>query len=204
MIESLFFIAILIVSVVIHEVAHGYAAYALGDPTAKLAGRLSLNPLVHIDPVGSVVVPAILVWLGGLVFGWAKPVPYNPHQLRGGKWGPALVALAGPLSNFVVALVFGLFLRLSLASELISGPALGLVSMIILLNVMLGVFNLLPLPPLDGSKVLFALLPWRWRWLEAWTYRYQFALLIALVLVVTRFDFLGLIVQGLFRLLTGV
>ena len=204
MIESLFFIAILIVSVVIHEVAHGYAAYALGDPTAKLAGRLSLNPLVHIDPVGSVVVPAILVWLGGLVFGWAKPVPYNPHQLRGGKWGPALVALAGPISNFVVALVFGLLLRLSLASELISGPALGLVSMIILLNVMLGVFNLLPLPPLDGSKVLFALLPWRWRWLEAWTYRYQFALLIALVLVVTRFDFLGLIVQGLFRLLTGV
>ncbi len=204
MIESLFFIAILIVSVVIHEVAHGYAAYALGDPTAKLAGRLSLNPLVHIDPVGSVLVPAILVWLGGLVFGWAKPVPYNPHQLRGGKWGPALVALAGPLSNFVVALVFGLLLRFSLASELISGPALGLVSMIILLNVMLGVFNLLPLPPLDGSKVLFALLPWRWRWLEAWTYRYQFALLIALVLVVTRFDFLGLVVQGLFRLLTGV
>lgn len=204
MIETVFFIAILIISVVIHEVAHGYAAYYLGDPTAKLEGRLTLNPLVHIDPVGSVLVPALLVWFGGLVFGWAKPVPYNPHQLGGGKWGPAIVAVVGPLSNFVLAVVFAAVLRLGVSAGFLSGPAAGFVAMIVLLNIMLGIFNLIPFPPLDGSKILFALLPYRYRWVEEWAHRHGFALLIVLILVVTQFDFLGYLVQAAFQLLTGM
>lgn len=204
MIEIVFFVAILIASVVIHELSHGYAAYYLGDPTAKLAGRLTLNPLAHIDPVGSILVPGLMIWLGGLVFGWAKPVPYNPHQLGGGRWGPAIVAVVGPLSNFILALVFALVLRFGLAYGFLTDPAVGLVSMIVLLNVMLGVFNLIPFPPLDGSKILFAVLPYNYRWVEDWLYQYQFVLLIVLILFVTRFNFLGLAVYRLFNLLTGL
>ena len=106
----IFSIAVLVMSVVVHEVAHGSIAYALGDPTAKMAGRLTLNPIKHIDPFGSIIVPLILAMIpGGMIFGWAKPVPYNPYNLKAGKYGPAYVALAGPVSNFFLDLIFGLF-----------------------------------------------------------------------------------------------
>ena len=152
----LFGIIILILSVVVHEVSHGYAAELLGDPTARLAGRLTLNPIKHLDPLGSVIIPFFLVLTSSpILFGWAKPVPYNPYNLKKGKWGPGLVALAGPGSNIFIALVFSLLIRAGLLGE----STLALSAMIIYINLILAMFNLLPVPPLDGSKVLGALLP---------------------------------------------
>ncbi|MFH1175554.1 MAG: site-2 protease family protein [bacterium] len=161
----LFFqIAILIMSVVVHEASHGLAAYRLGDPTAKDYGRITLNPLSHLDFFGSFLVP-ILLWLasgGTFVFGWAKPVPYNPYNLRNQKRDPALVALAGPISNFLLALFFGLIFKFFGSFLLSSSKAeLGIIifQSIILINIVLAIFNLIPIPPLDGSKILFAALP---------------------------------------------
>ncbi|MEK7587109.1 MAG: site-2 protease family protein [Patescibacteria group bacterium] len=159
--EIIFFIAILVMSVVIHEVSHGYTANLLGDPTARLEGRLTLNPLKHLDPFGSIILPLLMFLIpGGMIFGWAKPVPYNPYNLRAGKWGPALVAVAGPLSNLIIALFFGLLARSGL---IISEAFLALAGITVVLNFSLMIFNLMPFPPLDGSKILFALLPYRWR-----------------------------------------
>ena len=179
-INFIFSIAILILSVVVHEVSHGYIAYLMGDPTAKRAGRLSMNPLKHLDLTGSFIVPLMLVLLkSSFVFGWAKPVPYNPYNLKNPKWGPGLVAISGPLSNFLIAGVFGLvalFLPLDQTAKTEIGlaavngaaifgagyaPALFYFSsMVVWINVFLGIFNLIPIPPLDGSKVLFSFLPY--------------------------------------------
>jgi len=156
-IDVIFLIAILILSVVIHEVSHGVVANWLGDPTARMEGRLTLNPIKHIDPMGSVILPAILVLSGtGFVFGWAKPVPYNPYNLhRGGRWAEALVAVAGPTSNLIIALIFGIIVRLGV----LPANTIGLVASIVFLNVLLAVFNMIPIPPLDGSKVIVPFLP---------------------------------------------
>lgn len=157
--EEIITIVILIASVVLHEMAHGYAANALGDPTARLQGRLSGNPLVHIDPLGSVIIPAFLFLShAGILFGWAKPVPYNPYNLRNQRWGEALVAIAGPATNILLALIFGLIIRLSGWID-ISPTFLQICLNIVILNIFLALFNMLPVPPLDGSKVLTALLP---------------------------------------------
>jgi len=155
--DIIFLIAILVVSVILHEVSHGYAANWLGDPTAKLSGRLTLNPVSHIDPMGSIILPAILVLSGSsFLFGWAKPVPYNPYNLqRGGRWAEALVALAGPAANIVIASVFGLLIRFSVLPSSVVSLALT----IVFVNILLAIFNLIPIPPLDGSKVLPQLLP---------------------------------------------
>lgn len=151
-------------SVVIHEVSHGWAANLLGDPTAKLGGRLTLNPIKHLDPFGSVILPLMLSLVpGGIIFGWAKPVPFNPYNLRAGKWGPALVALAGPLSNLIIALIFGFLTRSGLVA---SQSFIALAGMVVLLNFSLMIFNLMPFPPLDGSKILFAILPYRLRMVQ--------------------------------------
>lgn len=153
----------LIISIIIHEMAHGYMANALGDPTARLAGRLSANPLVHIDPMMSVILPAILILSGSpFVFGAAKPVPYNPYNLSNQKWGEALVAIAGPLSNIALAIIFALLVRFSVALDL-SQSFTFLAFQIVTLNLFLAFFNLVPLPPLDGSKILPTLLPFRLR-----------------------------------------
>jgi len=157
---QIFIIAALIVSIVIHELAHGHAANWLGDPTARLQGRLSPNPLVHIDPIGSVLVPALLFFIpGSLIFGWAKPVPYNPYNLRYPKWGEAIVAAAGPAVNILIAIIFSLLIRLT--------PTLGLpadfieiASYIVYINILLAIFNLIPFPPLDGSKIIKPFLPY--------------------------------------------
>ncbi len=155
-------IAVLVMSVVIHEVSHGYAAYFLGDSTAKFSGRLTLNPLKHLDPVGSVLIPASLILLNApMLIGWALPVPYNPANLRGGKWGSAWVAFAGPLANIAIALGFGLALRVLGLSSALAPESLIILVAIVYINLALAAFNLIPIPPLDGSKVLSAFLPGR-------------------------------------------
>ncbi len=201
--ESLIILAILVLSVVLHEVSHGYVADLLGDPTARLSGRLTLNPLRHLDWVGSVLIPGLLILLGGFVFGWAKPVPYNPYNLRGGKWGPALVAAAGPGSNLVVAIVFAVVFRLAGAASWLTPVALELVSVIVLLNIMLAVFNLIPVPPLDGSKILFAVLPYRWQAIEDYVTRYQFIVFIVLLFILLNSNFLDAVVSRVFRFFIG-
>lgn len=156
----LFSVIILIFSAVVHEIAHGVMANSLGDPTARLEGRLTLNPIRHIDPIGSILLPLILVISNApILFGWAKPVPYNPYNLRrGGRWAEALVALAGPATNFLLAIIFG-FVVQALVSLGAPEGTVGLAFSVVVINVMLTLFNLIPIPPLDGSKVLAALLP---------------------------------------------
>ncbi len=149
----------LIISVVLHEMAHGYAANWLGDPTARLQGRLSANPLVHIDPLMSVIIPGLLVLSGSpFLFGAAKPVPYNPYNFTNQKWGEAIVAVAGPAMNIFLAIVFAALVHLSGALSL-SETFVGLAINIVILNIFLALFNLVPIPPLDGSKILPRLLP---------------------------------------------
>jgi len=157
-IEILILIVILIFSVVIHEVSHGYVANLLGDPTARLQGRLTLNPIVHLDLFGSIIIPALLVFSSSpFLFGWAKPVPYNPYNFqRGGKWGEAMVAGAGPAVNILLAVIFAVLIRVVGDAS----PAFfELAFAVVFINVMLAIFNMIPIPPLDGSKVLSAILP---------------------------------------------
>ena len=156
LIDTVFLIAVIMFSAVIHEVMHGVAADRLGDPTARYAGRLTLNPIPHLDPIGSVILPILLAFSGSpFFFAWAKPVPYNPFNLRPGRFSEAIVAAAGPISNLVIALVTGLIMHLvSLAPEVNA-----VLFLIVAVNVMLFLFNLFPIPPLDGSKILASLLP---------------------------------------------
>jgi Zn-dependent protease len=151
-------ILILIISVVLHEVAHGYAANWLGDPTARLAGRLTLNPIPHLDPMMSVILPGLLLVTGSPIFGAAKPVPYNPYNLSNQKWGEAIVAAAGPGANIAIAIIFALIVR-SVEVLQLSSSFIELAIMVIKLNLFLAFFNLVPIPPLDGSKILPRLLP---------------------------------------------
>ena len=158
---TIIYILILLMSVVIHELAHGYAAYALGDPTAQLQGRLTLNPVKHLDWFGSILVPAFLVISGSpFLIGWAKPVPFNPYNFkRLRRWGGALVAIAGPLSNIALALAtiaLGKIITLIIPDATI---ALQIIRMTVTLNIALALFNLMPVPPLDGHHILFAILP---------------------------------------------
>jgi Zn-dependent protease len=160
-------IVALIISVIIHEMAHGYAASWLGDPTARLAGRLSPNPIVHLDPMMSVILPGLLIMSGSpMLFGAAKPVPYNPYNLSNQKWGEAIVAAAGPASNIVIAIIFAVLYRSADVLGL-SASFLQLSFMIIVLNIFLAFFNLVPIPPLDGSKILPKFLP------RAMAYKYE-------------------------------
>ncbi|MEW5907852.1 MAG: site-2 protease family protein [Patescibacteria group bacterium] len=201
-IDFVFSIAILIMSVVIHEVSHGYTANILGDPTARYAGRLTLNPFRHLDPIGSVVIPIMTFLLGGFIFGWAKPVPYNPHNLKNQKWGPGIVGAAGPVSNFLVAGFFGLLIRFSPSLNIAYPSFLQIASLIVFINLLLGVFNLVPIPPLDGSKVLFSILPYKWQNIQFFLERYGFVLLIVFIFLLFRL--LLPLIGFLFKLITGI
>lgn len=199
--EIIFLIAILIFSIVLHEVSHGMVANALGDPTAKLAGRLTLNPIPHLDPIGSVILPLILAILpGNFIIGWAKPVPVNPFNLRG-KYGSALVSLAGPGSNLAIALVFGLALRFFPIAEF--NPALFLIfGFIVYLNILLAVFNLIPIPPLDGSHILFNFLPRSYDHIKIFLARY--GIFFMLFLIFFFFSFILFVVNLIFEPLVGI
>ncbi len=150
-------LAVILISMTLHEAMHGFMAYWLGDDTAKLEGRLTLNPLKHIDPFLTILLPLTLALIGAPVFGGAKPVPFNPARVKGEEWGAALVALAGPLTNFVLAFVgFGL---LTLVAPGQGSVLYTFLSTHIVVNLGFFVFNMLPIPPLDGSRVVYALAP---------------------------------------------
>jgi len=171
---------VLLFSIVIHEVAHGSVAYSLGDSTAKDAGRLTLNPISHLDPIGSVMLPAFLIFLGGPVIGWAKPVPINPYNFKDQKWGDIKVSIAGSLANFSLALVFGLLVMFINLPESFLVVSL----MVIFYNVVLGLFNLIPIPPLDGSHILFSLLGEKSFGIRRFLEQYGFFLLLLLIFIV--------------------
>jgi Zn-dependent protease len=158
-IDFIFSIIILIFSVVIHEVSHGYAAYLQGDNTARFQGRLTLNPLKHLEWFGSFLLPVMSYFLSGFIIGWAKPVPFNPYNLRNQKWGEAIVAAAGPISNICIAVFFGLLIRFGISAQF-GESFLYISSTIIFINLVLATFNLISIPPLDGSKILFSFLPY--------------------------------------------
>ena len=159
-IPIVFQIAVLIFSVIIHEVSHGAMALAFGDKTAEYEGRLTLNPLKHIDLFGSIIFPFLLfIFHAGFIIGWAKPVPYNPYNLKNPRIAEPLVAFAGPLSNLIIATIFGLIIRFTATSGLLSIQLLSIFASIVIINIALAVFNLIPIPPLDGSKILFSFFP---------------------------------------------
>ena len=199
-VNFIFSIIILIFSVILHEVAHGFAAEMLGDPTARLQGRLTLNPLAHIDLFGSIVLPAISYLFGGFIIGWAKPVPYNPYNLRNQRWGEAIVAGAGPATNIGIALIFGLFLRFSSSS--VTATLLSIVSTIVIINLVLAIFNLVPIPPLDGSKILFSIAPNKLASFRAFMEKYS--LFVVLFFIFFLWQLILPIVYWLFTLITGM
>ena len=203
-VQFIFSLIILLFSVIIHEVAHGYAALSLGDRTAAYAGRLTLNPIKHIDPMGTIVFPLVTLLLpGSFMFGWAKPVPFNPHNLRNKKWGEAIVAAAGPLSNILLALIFGAFIRFYLIPNgLIGGPAGLLSQVIVMINITLAVFNLVPIPPLDGSKIISAVLPRQFMVVREKIERFGFVGVIIFLIFI--WQFFAPLIPFLFRLSTGL
>ena len=155
-------IGVILISMTLHEAVHAFVGYFLGDDTAKAQGRLTLNPLKHIDPIMTIALPVFLAIMGGPIFGGAKPVPLNPHRIRHGEWGMALVAVAGPLTNFVLAfLFFGLGVLTGV--NMLEGVTTSLWGLVVIygvnINLAFFIFNMLPIPPLDGSRVLYALAP---------------------------------------------
>jgi len=156
LLEAALMAVVLLFSIIIHEVAHGYVALLNGDPTARMLGRITLNPVPHIDPVGTILLPLILLLShAGILFGWARPVPVNPLNYRNYRWGEFAVSAAGPVSNLVLAAVFSLLLRLGLGNV----GLVKLASFGVSINIFLALFNLIPIPPLDGSHILAILLP---------------------------------------------
>lgn len=194
----LFFLVVIIPSAIIHEYAHGWMADQLGDPTARYAGRLTLDPRAHIDKWGTILMPLFLFFLtaGRFLFAYAKPVPYNPYNLKDQKLGPVWVALAGPGSNLLLAFVFGLLVRYLPLSNLTI-----FLSIIVYANVLLAIFNLVPIPPLDGSKVLYAVLPDSQYQLKVALERYGFVILLAFIFF--GFQFITPIIVFFYRLFTG-
>ncbi len=205
-ISIIFGIAVLIMSVVAHEVSHGYAAEFLGDPTARLQGRLTLNPINHLDPVGSILVPLLtygiptLLGASGFIFGWAKPVPYNPYNLRKGRLGEAIVAGAGVFTNALIAIFFALGLRFFGAD--LPQAFVELAALLIFTNLVLAIFNLIPVPPLDGSKILFSALPYSAQGVQAFLERY--GLFILILFIFYGWKFISPLVASIFTLLTGI
>jgi Zn-dependent protease len=200
--NAIFYIAVLIMSVVIHEISHGFMAEYFGDKTARHAGRLTLNPIKHLDLFGSVLLPAFLVLSNaGFLFGWAKPVPYNPYNLSDRKWGTIAVASAGVLANFFIAILFGLILRFA-TSFGVPPEFYFIVSAIVVVNLALAIFNLVPIPPLDGSRIFLSFLPDSMnRTIEVFE---QYSIIILIVFVIYFSKYLYPILSFLFNLITGL
>ena len=193
-------LGVILVSMTLHEAMHGFVAYFLGDDTAKMQGRLTLNPIKHIDPFLTIILPVLLAIAGGPIFGGAKPVPFNPARVRYEEWGAALVALAGPLTNFILAFVaFGIYALMGL-------PQSGLVAEVILIFVYVNlgffVFNMIPIPPLDGSRVLYALAPeFVRRGMEAIE---RFGIIFILLIVLVASAVIGAFMAGTIRFFINI
>lgn len=197
----IFQIAILIISVMIHEISHGYMALFWGDRTAQYAGRLTLNPIKHIDIFGSIIIPALMFISGtGFIFGWAKPVPYNPYNLRRRNIAEPFVAVAGPLSNIIVALILSIILRVGLLFSL--PQAMGtLLVYAVLINISLAIFNMMPVPGFDGYKIYSAFLPTQFQLRLQSLEKYWIIFALAFVLIASPF-FVS-IVRWVFKIFIG-
>jgi Zn-dependent protease len=197
---TVFSLIVVLFSVIIHEVAHGSVASYLGDQTAKYSGRLTLNPIKHLDFFGSIILPLSLAILGLPVIAWAKPVPVNPYNFRDQRWGELKVSLAGPASNFLIATIFALILRFfSLPNSFVD-----FFSLISIYNFLLGTFNLIPIPPLDGSWILFSFFPRSLAKVKLFLQQYGMFILIFLIFFISsglNWVFLG--AQALFHLISG-
>jgi Zn-dependent protease len=196
-------------SIMVHEVSHGLVAYRLGDDTAKEMGRLNLNPLKHIDPFGTFLLPLMMVLIGSpVIFGWAKPVPYNPYNLKNPKKGAAIIGAAGPLSNFIIALIFGAIIRLvgpfanTASASGVLFTFITFLNVVVIINLMLGVFNLVPIPPLDGSKLLFAALSKKYYGVQRFLERYAMPLLLLFIFFGLTFTVFP-ISHWLYKLIVG-
>ncbi len=200
---SIFYFLVLIISIIVHEVAHGIAAEREGDPTARMLGRITLNPLKHIEWFGSVILPLVLILSNaGFVVGWAKPVPYNPENLKRGNKSVAIVAIAGIVVNLFIALIFGLLIRVGTMVGFSSLAFFDIASIIVLVNIVLALFNAIPIAPLDGFRFLGAVLPARaeptMRVLE------QYSLPLLIVFLLFGWKFVAPLAFTLFSLLTGI
>jgi Zn-dependent protease len=193
LITGIFYIIVLIMSIVIHEVAHGYSAYLLGDNTARLNGRLTLNPIKHLDLFGSIILPLLLILTkAGFIIGWARPVPYNPNNLRNGRMGNFIVAVSGIAANLVIAIIFGLLIRFAPMLGIpaynpdpsLLNPFYNIASIIVEMNLVLALFNIIPIPPLDGSKILFSFLPVRLQYIENFLERWGIFLLLFFIVFI--------------------
>lgn len=201
---ALFQLIVLIFSVMIHEISHGLMAERLGDSTARLAGRITLNPIKHIDIFGSIILPIVLVMTGSpVILGWAKPVPYNPNQTRNPKTAGGKIAFAGPLSNFLLAVIFAALFRLGQAYHAPENLLL-MFMLIILMNLALGVFNLVPIPPLDGSKVLFSFLPESRGMYNFMAVMEQYGFIVLLLFIYFGGGIISAVVSRLFYYLAGM
>jgi len=188
--EIIFIFLILLYSIVFHEVSHGYVAYKLGDPTAKYEGRLSLNPISHIDPIGTILLPILTFLTSGFVFGWAKPVPYNPYNLRNPERDSIYIALAGPLTNIFLALIFTFLFKIYQLDIFLFG---------LRINLILAFFNLLPIPPLDGSKLLLTKIP-----LEIYHYFELYGFFLIIIFIIFFFPYFSNFINLIQNLLINI
>jgi Zn-dependent protease len=201
---TVFEFVVLIFSAVLHEVAHGLEADRLGDDTARRAGRLTLNPLKHMDFFGSFLMPLFLLWTtnGSFFFAYAKPVPYDPRNLKDPRVGSAKIALAGPVTNFILAAVFGIAVR-AFSYFPVSNLFLELLALVAYLNIMLGVFNCIPIPPLDGSRVLFAVLPQTRTTFHVAAFLERYGMFVILAFVFFGFQLILPLINFIFTLFAG-
>lgn len=210
-IDGIFYVVILIMSVVVHEFAHGYTAYLLGDNTARASGRLTLNPIKHLDMFGSILLPLLLIISkAGFVIGWARPVPYNPNNLRNSKKGTMLVATAGIAANIIIAIIFGLLIRFApylglpiyTADPILLHPFYKITSIIVFTNLVLALFNIIPIPPLDGSKILFSIIPSQFRQIENFLERW--GMFVLLFFIVFLWGYFSPFIYIAFSFITGI
>lgn len=209
---SIFYFLVLMISIIVHEVAHGLAAEREGDPTARMLGRITLNPLKHLEWFGSVVLPLILILTTGFAIGWAKPVPYNPENLKRGKKSVAIVSIAGIAVNLAIALIFGLLIRGMVfygvpTFEFATDPTGGygryfIITMIVSINIMLALFNAVPLAPLDGFRFLHSVIPRRFEFAMDIIERYSLPLLV--IFVFFGWKFVTPFAVGIFRIISGI
>lgn len=188
----------ILLAITVHEFSHGFAAYLQGDMTARDHGRLTLNPIAHIDPVGTILIPGLLILSGSpFVVGWAKPVPFNPYNLRSGRFGAFLVGLAGPLSNFLMFITAGILLKVFFPLFLPTNFLILFLAQLLVINLILCIFNLIPIAPLDGSKILFNLLPVRFDRIAEKIDQWGPYLLILLLVLENSFPIFGRLINML-------